>query len=293
MARAFALGAPVDFVAGSGVGSPPSVHFHGFTAGPPGGGGPPPPPVVTARPDSYTVAPPGPLSVAAANGVLANDSDGAGNALRVDKLNGVGGVAPLHGTSAKGAAVTLNDDGSFTYDPAGVASLQGLSHGQAVTDTFSYRATDRRGGLGTATVTITVTGAVNHAPVAGSDGYAANSNVTLTQNAAGGVLANDTDPDGDALIVDQLNGSGVLSGTSAKGAAVTVNGDGSFSYDPTGSATLQAVPRGQATTDTFTYRANDGHGATATATVTITVTGAVNHAPVAGSDGYAANNNVR
>ena len=291
VARAFALGAPVDFVARSGVGSPPSVHFHGFTAGPPGGGGPPPPPVITARPDSYTVAPPGPLSVAAANGVLANDSDSADNALRVDKLNGVGGVAPLHGTSAKGAAVTLNDDGSFTYDPAGVASLQGLSHGQSVTDTFSYRATDRRGGLGTATVTITVTG-VNHPPVASSDGYAANSNVTLTQNAAGGVLANDTDADGDALIVDQLNGSGVLSGTSAKGAAVTLNGDGSFSYDPTGSATLQAVPRGQTTTDTFTYRANDGHGATATATVTITVTGAVNHVPVATPDGYAANNNV-
>ena len=105
------------------------------------------------------------------------------------------------------------------------------------------------------------------------------------------MLANDTDPDGDALIVDQLNGSGVLSGTSAKGAAVTLNGDGSFSYDPTGSATLQAVPRGQTTTDTFTYRANDGHGATATATVTVTVVG-VNHPPIATSDSYAVNNDT-
>ena len=30
LARALALGAPVDFVANTGVGSPPVVHFHGF-----------------------------------------------------------------------------------------------------------------------------------------------------------------------------------------------------------------------------------------------------------------------
>ena len=36
-----------------------------------------------------------------------------------------------------------------------------------------------------------------------------------------------------------------------------------------------AIPDGQSTTDTFTYRANDGHGGTSTATATITVTGAV------------------
>ena len=84
--------------------------------------------------------------------------------------------------------------------------------------------------------------------------------------------------DGDPLSVDQLNGTGgtaPFAGTSAKGAAVTLNADGSFSYDPTGSSTLQALPDGQSTTDTFTYRVNDGHGGTSTGTVTVTVTGAV------------------
>ncbi|MBV8945956.1 MAG: cadherin-like domain-containing protein [Solirubrobacterales bacterium] len=294
VARAFALGAPVDFVARSGLGSAPSVHFHGFTAGPPSGGGGPVPPVVTARPDSYTVAFPGPLSVSAANGVLANDSDSAGNALRVDQLNGTGLAPPLQGTSTKGAAVKLGEDGSFTYDPAGAAALQGLSHGQSVTDTFTYRATDRRGGFATATVTITVTGA-NHPPVANPDSYTADNNAVLNENAGSGVLANDTDLDTDTLSVDQLNGTGgtpPFTGTSAKGAGVTLRADGSFSYDPSGSAALQAIPRGQTTTDTFTYRANDGHGGTATATVTITVTGAVNHPPVAQADAYTAANNT-
>ena len=108
-------------------------------------------------------------------------------------------------------------------------------------------------------------------------------------------MANDTDPDGDALSVDQLNGTGgtaPFTATTGKGATVTLNADGSFSYDPTASAVLEALPRGQTTTDTFTYRANDGHGGTATATVTITVTGAVNHPPVANPDAYTADNNA-
>ena len=63
------------------------------------------------------------------------------------------------------------------------------------------------------------------------------------------------------------------------GAAITMNADGSFTYDPTASATLRALPQGQSATDTFTYRANDGHGGTGTATVTVTVSGTFHEAP--------------
>ncbi|MFT5528339.1 MAG: hypothetical protein ACI9HK_006328, partial [Pirellulaceae bacterium] len=41
--------------------------------------------------------------------------------------------------SANGAVVTLNGDGSFSYDPSG---LQSLDEGDVVTDTFSYTITD-------------------------------------------------------------------------------------------------------------------------------------------------------
>ena len=87
LARALALGGPVDFVARTGVGSPPSVHFHGFTAGPPnggaggggGGGGTPPPgtPVVSAHADSYAATNDATLTRNAAAGVLAKDTDSA------------------------------------------------------------------------------------------------------------------------------------------------------------------------------------------------------------------------
>src|SRR5207253_305561 len=98
--------------------------------------------------------------------------------------------------------------------------------------------------------------------------------------------------------VDQLNppsgpsGSAPFTGTSAKGAAVSLNADGTFSYDPTGAAQLHPpnLPIGQSTPDTFTYEVNDGHGGTATGTVTITVT-AVDTPPTA-NDFTAATNVV-
>ena len=163
LARAFALGAPVDFVAGAGVGSPPQVTTNGFSAGPPPVAPPPTVPpigsVVTANAHTYATGNDVPLNVGAADGVLANDSDSAHNPLAVDELDGTSGTTPLHGTSSQGAAVTLNADGSFTYDPTGSASLQALNEGQTAVDSFTYRANDGHGGVGTGTVTITVTGA--------------------------------------------------------------------------------------------------------------------------------------
>jgi VCBS repeat-containing protein len=48
--------------------------------------------------------------------------------------------------------------------------------------------------------------------------------------------------------------------TSEKGAAVVVNPDGSFTYDPTVSGTLQTLAVGEETTDTFTYTVADHLG---------------------------------
>ncbi|MCP4307715.1 MAG: hypothetical protein GY788_23145, partial [bacterium] len=48
---------------------------------------------------------------------------------------------------------------------------------------------------------------------------------------------------------------------------------GSYSYDPTGSATIQALDKGARHVDSFTYTIDDGNGGTDTATVTITVIG--------------------
>jgi VCBS repeat-containing protein len=68
---------------------------------------------------------------------------------------------------------------------------------------------------------------------------------------------------------------------------VTVKGDGSVSYDPTGSVRLKSLVDGQTATDTFTYRIQDQAGLLSNlATVTVTVSG-FNDAPVAVNDSFA------
>jgi T1SS-143 domain-containing protein len=89
-----------------------------------------------------------------------------------------------------------------------------------------------------------------------------------TTFSAGLLTANDTDPDRDALTVLSV------ASTSSKGASVVLNSDGTVTYDPRSSATLQALNSGTRTEDTFTYTVSDGKGGTSQATVTITVNGA-------------------
>ena len=52
---------------------------------------------------------------------------------------------------------------------------------------------------------------------------------------------------------------------------ISLNGDGTFNYDPNNQ--FGDLGPGESVTDTFTYTISDGHGSTATATVTITLVG--------------------
>jgi subtilisin family serine protease len=130
------------------------------------------------------------------------------------------------------------------------------------------RATDGSGLYDTQSFTVTVA-AINHAPVASDDGWDATAGVTLGV-AAPGVLANDSDPDGDPLTAALASGP-------AHGALVLA-ADGSFSY------TADAAFSG---TDSFTYAASDGELASEPATVTLWVT-AANQPPVATDDSFTA-----
>lgn len=172
-----------------------------------------------------------------APGVLANDTDADG-----DTLTATGVTQPANGE------VDLAADGSFTYTPA--AGFSG-------TDTFTYKADDGTATSAATTVTITVEEAdqppVNTAPVAGDDAYSTVEDEPLTLPAPG-VLANDTDADGNALTA-----TGV---TQPANGAVTMAADGSFTYTP---------DAGFSGKDVFTYRADDGTDTSAPATVTITV----------------------
>ncbi|MGR3424692.1 MAG: tandem-95 repeat protein [Sagittula sp.] len=113
--------------------------------------------------------------------------------------------------------------------------------------------------------------------ILGDDGNATDEDTAVTGN----VLANDFDLDFEGLTVIEGNGQalsgGTLTFTTANGASVTLNDDGSYSYDPSGA--FDALNEGEAGTDSFTYTVEEDDGTTATATVTIDLTG-VNDAPV-------------
>jgi len=78
-------------------------------------------------------------------------------------------------------------------------------------------------------------------------------NTTPFTIAAPGLLADDLGLGVTPLAIKQLNGSNTLTGTSARGATVILNANGSFTYNPSTSPTLQALAPGQTITDTFTY----------------------------------------
>jgi uncharacterized delta-60 repeat protein len=106
----------------------------------------------------------------------------------------------------------------------------------------------------------------NQSPAAVDDVFSTDED-TLLSIGAPGVLANDSDPDGDAVSVTSSDS------VSAFGAAVTVNTNGSLSYDPRSATALQNLAAGESLLDSLTYTISDGRGGTATATVTVTVDG--------------------
>ncbi|WP_165065993.1 Ig-like domain-containing protein [Paludisphaera rhizosphaerae] len=185
----------------------------------------------TATAEVYT-AEAGAYLIVAAPGVLANDVSPAGLPLRA-----VLAVGP------KSGGLSLKSDGSFSYRP---------NAGFLGRDSFTYYATD--GKLSTATTTVTINVVfVNKPPVAGDDAYSFRPGSTLVV-AAPGLIANDKDPDGQAITASLV--------TPPAHGSLTLNANGSFTYTPT---------TGWSGPDSFTYRANDGDLGSALATVNLIV----------------------
>ncbi len=209
-----------------------------------------------ARSDFYLVAPSQSLNIpsdeAAISGVLVNDSDAQGDPLTAFLAPNGG---PANGT------LSLNPDGSFTYTPN--AGFHGA-------DSFTYVANDGFSNSAPATVTL----AVDTPPVAVNDTYVIlvpGQEIDIGLDAAGngtpGVLANDTDADGDTLSAHPL----LDPFDSPKHGHVTLSADGSFVYTPN---------PGYTGPDSFSYFASDGLVSSNIATVSLRV------APVARSDFY-------
>lgn len=107
---------------------------------------------------------------------------------------------------------------------------------------------------------------LNFPPEALDDFFSTDEDTPLSVPATG-VLVNDSDPDDDDLTVIDFDSESVL------GAAVALDANGGFLYDPTASSMLNDLAQCQEALDSFTYTISDGNGGTATATVFISVSG--------------------
>jgi len=185
----------------------------------------------TANDDNYSTEEGQTLTVPTP-GVLANDTDPDGDSL----------TAVLD-TSVANGSLTFNANGSFAYTP---------DSGFVGTDDFLYEAVDDSGATDDAAVSLTVEPAANP-PTAQPDSFRTAEGRTLTVPPPG-VLANDTDPEGDSL-------SAELVSTPSSG-LILFDDNGSFEYGP---------EPGFTGTDQFTYRAVDPNGNADTTSITIQV----------------------
>lgn len=135
-----------------------------------------------------------------------------------------------------------------------------------------YQVTDGQGGSAQARVSLRIE-MTNAAPVARNDSYQVNEDARLVVDAANGILANDFDPDGDAItLVTELP-------TTVKNGQLVLASDGSFLYIPN---------QDFFGTDSFSYQIKDPAGLVSTATVLLTVL-AQNDPPVVQPSAYSVN----
>jgi hypothetical protein len=204
-------------------------------------------PAPTARNDAYRVDVGQTLTVPRP-GVLGNDSP-----LPLT-LSAALVTPPATGT------FSLAADGSFVYTPLG-AGVQ----------SFTYTAANVSGTSAPATVTLTAV-APNHPPVAVDDPiYYVTQNTGTQSFTTPSVLANDSDPDGDAITAGNPSGL-TLNSPANTGATVPLAANGTFSFTATGEEynVLAALSRYFVGDLSFTYTAVDSHGAaSAPATVRI------------------------
>ena len=164
-------------------------------------------------------------------------------------------VLPSSGIIPDGETLTFYENG--TLIGTGIMSGGSTTFTTSLVNTGSYSFTATYPGdsnFPSSTSNAIIQVVTNTPPTANPESYTINENTALSVSSATGVLANDTDLDGDilttSLITDPTHG------------AMTLNPDGSFTYTP--NSDFVGL-------DSFVYQTNDGHGNTASATDVIIV----------------------
>ncbi len=137
--------------------------------------------------------------------VLVNDGDSDGSTLTVN-------IIPVE--DVENGTLVLNEDGTYTYTPD--SDFTG-------TDYFTYEVCNDETPVECTTATVTIiVNPINDAPVAEDDNFYTEANIIVS----GDVTPNDSDIDGDNLIINTTPILDPINGT------VVINPDGTFTYTP-------------------------------------------------------------
>jgi VCBS repeat-containing protein len=170
--------------------------------------------------------------------------------------------------------LTLNADGSFSFNPADPA-YQTLADGDSLSLSIPYIVTDERGASAGASLSITVTGVNDQAVISGVS-VGALSEDSASATSSGTLSISDADA-GQAHFAAQ-------SGVQGTYGSFSLSTDGSWTYNlDNGAADVQALAEGQSVSETFDVTSADG----TTRSVVITVSGS-DEAPIARADLIAA-----
>ena len=195
-----------------------------------------------------------PITIAAAD-ILGNDTDIDGDTLS---------IASVTATSVQGAAVTLNPDGSISYDPTGSAALNALAEGEFATDSFTYTVSDGNGGTDIATVSFDVNGNEDAPVITGTTSGSVTEDSVFT--ATGALTATDADAADTPTFTAQADTAGTY-GTFS----LTAAGNWTYTLD---NDAAQSLGDSDSITETFTAVATTADGESVSRDVTVTVNGA-------------------
>ena len=193
-------------------------------------------------------------------------------------------------TGTYGSLALNGNSGEWTYSlvngtDGNASVVQNLAQGESVSDTFTVKVTDDKGGFDTQVVTLTITGTNDDPVISGTAAGAAQEDNTLS---ATGILTS-TDIDNGATATWSIEGNDTgtygslaLNGNSGEWTYSLVNGtDGNASV-------VQNLAQGESVSDTFTVKVTDDKGGFDTQVVTLTITGTNDDPVISGTAAGAA-----
>ncbi|WP_255475856.1 cadherin domain-containing protein [Synechococcus sp. BIOS-E4-1] len=171
--------------------------------------------------------------------LLANDTDPEGDSLTIEQFRlgteQQSNVAFQPGKTLTGqyGRMTIESDGSYSYTADQTTSKRLLT-GETRTETFTYTVSDSQD-TDTGEIAITITG-LNDSPVATNDAFEVEEDSSKFRPTVQGLLANDSDVDGDSLSISTVRTGAEVSSQSSN----TSSTGSSSSSDEIGNTSIQS-----------------------------------------------------